>query len=253
MKKIFFRLVIVLVVLVVVGLTALYFSLNGIVKKGVERVGPPMTKTDVRLDSAALSPFSGSGKLSGLLVGNPQGYTNTPFAVQFGSVAVAVKIGSVFSDTVMVDSIDIEQPEICLEGSLAGNNLSQILANLKGTNTAPAAQPSAPAPAQGTSKKFIVKDLVLNGAKLRANVTALDKHLDEEITLPNIHLTNIGTADGGASPAELCRQLLEPILADAVKSAGDELAKKGVETLQKQGTDAVNKAVQGGLDKLLKK
>jgi len=255
MKKIIIRLGLVVVFLLIVALAVVFFSLNGIVKKGVERVAPPLTKTDVRLESAALSPFSGSGKLSGLFVGNPQGYTNTAFAVQFGSVAVAVKIGSVFSDTVVVDSIDIEQPEICLEGSLDGNNLSQILNNLKGTNAAPAQQTSAPAQpaAQGTSKKIIVNHLVLNGAKVRANVTALNKHLDETITIPNIELHNIGTAQGGATPAELCQQLLQPILNEAVKSAGDELAKKGVETLQKEGTDAVNKAVQGGLNNLLKK
>jgi len=254
MKKIFLRVVIVLVLLVVVGLTALFFSLNGIVKKGVETVGPPMTKTDVRLESAALSPFSGSGKLSGLFVGNPPGYTNTGFAIQFGSVAVAVKIGSVFSDTIIVDSIDIEQPEICLEGTLSGNNLSQLLDNLKGASATQEKEKNAPAPAgQSKPKKLIVKDLVLNGAKVRANVSGLGKHLDETITIPNIHLHDVGTADGGASPAELCRQLLDPILADAVKAAGDELTKKGVEVLTKQGTDALNKAGSNVLNNLLQR
>ena len=40
-----------------------------------------------------------------------------------GSIKVGVKIGSVFSDTVVVDEINIQDPEITLEGTLDGNNL----------------------------------------------------------------------------------------------------------------------------------
>ncbi len=246
MKKILVRTIIAAVVLVVIALVAVFFSLNAIIKKGVEAAGPPMTKTDVRLGSADLSPFSGSGKLSGLFVGNPTEYTNTGFAIQLGSVAIAVKIGSVFSDTVEVESIDIEQPEICLEGSLNGNNLSKILDNLNAASASQEQQKnSPPPPGEKKAKKFIVKDLVLNGARVRVDVNALNKSLDTTVSIPNIHLQNIGNGQGGVSAAELCRQLLNPVVAAAVKSAGDELAK--------QGTSELKKSAQGALDNLLNK
>lgn len=234
MKKILIRTVIAIVVLVVIALVAVFFSLNTIIKKGVETAGPPMTKTDVRLGSAEVSPFSGSGKLSTLFVGNPDGYTNTGFAIQFGSVAVALKVGSVFSDTVEVESIDIEKPEICLEGTLSGNNLSKILDNLNSASASQAQQKnSPPPPGEKKVKKFIVKDLVLNGAKVRVDVSALNKTLDTTVTIPDIHLQNIGNGQGGVTPAELCQQLLSPLLNAAVKSAGDELARQGTSELKK--------------------
>lgn len=251
MKKIIFRVVLVLVVLLVLALAALFFSLNGIVKKGVETVGPQMTQVEVRLASADLSPFSGSGKLSGLRVGNPEGYTNTPFAVQFGSIAVGLKLGSVLSDTVVVNEIDIEQPEISLEGALNGNNLSKLLDNIKAAGAAQDQQKSAPA-GHATSKKFIVQDLVLNGAKVHVHVSALNKSLDQTLTIPDIHLKNIGTGEGGVSAAELSRQLLDPLLAAAVKAAGDQLEKSGLEKLTKQGASQLKNATQGVVNDLLK-
>src|SRR5580658_1533342 len=119
MKKIIIRLFAVLVLLVVVGLVVVFFSLNSIVKKAVETVGAKMTQVDVRLGSADISPFSGSGKLSKLFVGNPSGYS-TPFAVQMDTIKVGVQIGSVTSDTIVVNEINVQSPEIYFDGGLSG-------------------------------------------------------------------------------------------------------------------------------------
>src|SRR3954463_16668372 len=129
MKKIVIRVGMVLALLVVVVLVVVFFSLNSIVKKGVETVGPQLTKVEVRLGAANLSPFSGSGQLTKLFVGNPEGY-KTPSAIQLGDIKIGVKVGSVLSDTIIVDEINIQAPEITLEGTLSGNNLSKILDNL---------------------------------------------------------------------------------------------------------------------------
>jgi hypothetical protein len=74
MKKIIGRLVLVLIILVVVGVVAAFFSLNSLVKKGVETYGPKITGVEVRLDAAEISPFSGGGRLLKFFVGNPTGY-----------------------------------------------------------------------------------------------------------------------------------------------------------------------------------
>src|SRR5258707_15050984 len=111
MKKLLFRVGLIVALLLMVGLVVAFFSLNSIVKKGVETLGPQMTKVEVRLGSADISPLSGSGRLKKLFVGNPEGY-KTPSAIQIGSVKVAVKVGSVLSDTIVVDEINIQAPEI---------------------------------------------------------------------------------------------------------------------------------------------
>ena len=130
MKKLFVRILMGAVILIVIALVVIFFSLNSIVKKGVETVGPRLTKVEMRLGSAKLSPLSGNGRLSKLFVGNPEGY-KTPSAIQVGDIKVGLEIGSVLSDTLVVDKVDIQAPEITFEGSLSGNNLSKILDNIE--------------------------------------------------------------------------------------------------------------------------
>ncbi len=124
MKKIMFRVVTVLVILVILGLAVVFLSLNSLVKKGVETVGPKLTKTEIRLKNASLSPFSGNGQLTGLFVGNPEGF-KAPSAIQVGDISVGLQPSSVLSDKVIIDKVNIQGPEITLEGSLSGNNSDQ--------------------------------------------------------------------------------------------------------------------------------
>src|SRR6185503_7853597 len=92
MKKLFKILVILVLVLIVAGLLAVHFFLDGAITKGFNSVGPTITKTDTRLDGVSLSIFSGSGKMKGLFIGNPEGYKGA--AMQVASSSFAVQPGS---------------------------------------------------------------------------------------------------------------------------------------------------------------
>jgi uncharacterized protein involved in outer membrane biogenesis len=250
MKKILVRVILVVAILAVVALVVVFFSLNSIVKKGVETYGPEMTKVDVKLGAANISPFSGSGQLTKFLVGNPEGY-KSPSAIQVGDVKVGVQIGSVMGDTIVVNEINIQAPEITLEGTLNGNNLSKILDNLNSTSATKEKQKNEPS-AGKKEKKFIVKEIVLNGAKVHVNVSGFGQSLATTLPIPDIHLQNVGTAEGGVSAAELGRQILKPVLEkslDAAKDAITGLAKN----IKGLGTNEVGKAASGLLNNLLKK
>lgn len=55
MKKIFIRVGIGLVILGIIGVLVFAMFLDGIVKKGVETVGPAVTKTEVKLGGVSIS------------------------------------------------------------------------------------------------------------------------------------------------------------------------------------------------------
>src|SRR5215469_15189147 len=97
MKKILVRLCIVVIALIVIAVLAVHFFLDGAVKKGVEVVGSKMTKVDVTLDGVHISLLSGSGKITGLVVGNPDGF-KTPHAISIVKAALALKPGSLLAD-----------------------------------------------------------------------------------------------------------------------------------------------------------
>src|SRR5579883_3150169 len=105
MKKILARIAIAVVVLILAALLVVFFSLNSIVKKGVETVGPMITKTEVKLGSADISPFSGGGRLTKLFVGNPEGF-KAPSAMEFGDIKVGVQVSSLTSAVIVVNEVN---------------------------------------------------------------------------------------------------------------------------------------------------
>jgi len=248
MKKLFLRIGLGGVVLIALVLVVVFFSLNSIVKKGVETLGPEMTRVDVRLGSADISPFSGGGRLSKLFVGNPEGF-KTPSAIQMGDIKVGVKVSSVLKDVIVINEINIQAPEITLEGNLSGNNLSKILDNVSGADEKQKAAPAATGAKK--EKKFCVKELVIDGGKINLS---LDMSIlggkSATIPLPSIHLQNIGTEDNGVTAAELVKQILKPLLESVLDAAKKEIASggKGLENLGKGGVNDVKKAAGGVID-----
>jgi hypothetical protein len=255
MKKVIIRIGIALVIILVVAVVVVGLSLDGIVKRGVETVGPKLTKVDIKLNKVSLSILSGSGKIDGLVVGNPEGF-KTPQAISVGSATLALQPGSLLSDKIVIKSIKVDAPEITLETGLGGNNLKKILANLDeatggGSDTSAAAKPKEEKP----GKKLEVDDFLITGAKLSFNVTGLG---GMSKTIPDIHLTDMGTGADGITTAELTKKVLTAVEAAAVKTAAEYAADfaKGATGLVKGLTNGTNNPVGNvgkGIGDLFKK
>jgi uncharacterized protein involved in outer membrane biogenesis len=258
MKKTILRIAIVLVVLLVVAVVASFFFLGSIIKKGVETVGPQITKTEMRLDGASLSVFSGSGTLKGLFVGNPEGY-KTEAAIKVGAVSVGVKPGSIFSDKIHVTHINVQAPQITFEGGLTGNNLSKLLNNVQsgsggGDKSGGASQSSA------ASQKIQVDEFVISGGVINLSVSVPGVgNQSATVPLPEIHFTGIGQGAEGITVAELTRKILNEVLQKAIPAAEKAAANLGkgvtdaVKDLSKDPASAVDKASRDIGDLLKKK
>ena len=96
-----------LLVLHVVASIVVAVFLDGIVKKGVETVGPKITGVSIKLDEMHIILLAGSAKVKGLVVGNPEGY-KTPTAISVGLAEVSVNPFSIMSDKIVVHSIHVE-------------------------------------------------------------------------------------------------------------------------------------------------
>jgi hypothetical protein len=217
-----------------------FLFLNSIVKTGFETVGPKITKVGMHLGSAKLSPFSGTCQLSELVVDDPEGF-KTPSAIKVGSTKVAMQISSVFSDVIQVDQVDIQGPEITLEGSFSGSNLGKILDNLKSSSSTEEKQPGAK-----KEKNIFIKDLVINGGKINVSITALGGKVIP-VPLPSIHLENIGTKEKGVTMAEASKQIMDSILTSANKAAQEAVGGlgKGLKDAGNGAKEGATKAVEG--------
>jgi hypothetical protein len=258
MKKLIVKIAVVLLVLVVLAAVASFFFLGSIIKKGVETVGPMITKTDVKLESANLSLLSGSGTLKGLFVGNPTGY-KTDSAIKAGSVSVAVKPGSIFSDKIHVTQIHVQAPEITFEGGLKGNNLSKLLDNVQAASGADSQAGGAPKKS-AASRKIQVDEFVISGGKINLNVNvAVLGGKSAAVPLPEIHLTGLGQGADGITVAEMTRRVLDEVLKKAIPAAEKAVADLGkgvtdaLKDVSKNPGDAVGKATRGVGDLFKKK
>lgn len=256
MKKLVVRIAIVVVVLLIAAVIGATLFLDSIVKKGVETVGPQITRTDMKLEGVSLSAFSGSGELKGFVMGNPEGF-KAESAMKVGQVQVGVKPLSVFGDKIHVTHVRVIAPEITFEATglnVRANNLSKILENVQavagGTATTEPKPEAKSEPAEsGPSKKLQVDDFLLSNARVQITSTSLGGKT-ANVTIPDIHLTNLGTGPDGITAAELTKKILDelvPAIITAAQKALGDLGKGATELLKGTGEntgDAVNKATK---------
>ena len=257
-KRLFWIAVVILIVLIVAAAIVASAFLGDIAKKGIETLGPRITKVSVTVDEVHVSLLSGSASIKGLLVGNPTGY-QTSNAITAGLISVGVNPLSVLSDKIVLPSVQLEAPEITFEGSLGGNNLSKILNNVNGTAQKAAqnggAIPSATNAPATPPKKYEVDDLLITGAKVHVILTDLGGK-EKTLALPTIHLTNLGRNKEGITVADLSRSALDAIVTATVKAVAAEGANIGKDEEQKVINSGKNAAVSNlnrGLNKLLNK
>jgi uncharacterized protein involved in outer membrane biogenesis len=255
MKKLIIRVLIGLVILLILAIVAVGLFLDGAVKKGVETVGPMLTKVDVKLDSVSLSLLSGSGKIKGLVVGNPEGF-KTPNAIKMGSASLSISPASLLSDKIVVRSMRVEAPEITYEGGLlGGDKLHKILDNV----TAAAGRGTGSTNSSGKpAKKLQIDDFLITGARVNVSLKGTGGFA-APIALPDIHFTGLGQGPDGITAADLTRKVLAEVSSEvtkvAVKALGD-VGKTAVEAAGNAGkaaTESVGKATKDVTDLFKKK
>lgn len=242
--------VIALIILAVVILVVLVFAfmLDGIVKEGVEMVGPKITNVSIDLKSVHIGLLTGSAKVEGLVVGNPEGY-KAPNAISVGVAEIGVNPLSILSGKIVVRTLHVISPDITFEGGLGGNNLSKIMDNVEAFSHGGAkstTKPGAPPAAGQSGKKIQVDDFLVTGAKVHVHLTDLGGK-EMTLSLPNIQLKNLGQGNAGLTPAELTAVMLKAVTAATIKAVSSQASDlgKGIEGGATEGLDKIKKGVGG--------
>lgn len=242
--KIIGGIVAVVIIAVVAVFVYVYSNLDSIVKDAVEEYGPRYTGVSVKLEKVELSPESGEGKLSGLIVGNPPDY-ETESAFRLGSITVSIDLASLTSDTILIRSIVIDQPDVTYEFGEGGSNVDVIGQNVEKAAGPPGTE--TPEEKSGTDKKMIVESLVVSNGNVSVSHPLLEGQR-VGAGLPTIRLKDIGKdKKEGATPAEVVDKVMDAIeqqAAVAVRSTNiDDMLKR----LGPGAEDAI-KNLQGGAD-----
>jgi hypothetical protein len=249
MKKIIWIVGLGLVVLLIVIVVAIGLNLGPIIKVGMEQIGPKVAQVSVKVDEVDVAILTGSATVKGLIVGNPQGFS-TPQAISVGNIAVKLDPLSVTSSKIVVLSIHVESPEITFEGGLSNNNLTKIADNVNA-----AAKNIAPAQSNKPAPKIEVDDFLITGAKVHLYFTGLG---NKDISLPDIHLTDLGRDSNGLTPAELTSAVMGAVSRDTLTAVTGTITElgKSVKSLGQSTVSTVGASVSkltSGLGGLLGK
>lgn len=216
---------------------AVYFGLGlflgSVAKAGINRFGPRLTQTEVRLSSANISPFSGSGTLSGLYVGNPAGWSHG-HALYVGKIHLDIEPFSVLGDHIVINEITIDQPEFVYETHLVSSNIKALLDNIEGYHKKDG---QAEETDRGRPIKFVVKKFRLTHGKVSLGVGPAALPL----ALPTVALDNLGVDEGGITPDQLASAVMSKVLGGILQASAGAAIKTGAGTM----TGAVEKTGEG--------
>jgi uncharacterized protein involved in outer membrane biogenesis len=192
----------VIVAIVIAVAYYLYSSLDSIVAAAIEKYGSQYTGTQVHVDGVDLDLTSGKGAITGFSVANPAGFA-TPKAIEVGKIALAVDIGSVTGNPIVVKEIRVDKPKVTYEIGPDGNNIDAIAKHVESqTGSGGGGSAGKGSSEGGGGTKLVIDDLYVNGGEVGVSATAL-KGKTMSADLGDVHLENIGKDEGGASPGKV--------------------------------------------------
>ena len=222
----------VLVLLAAGALFWAFYSLDLIVKMTIEHYGPDVLGVPVKVSGVHVSTQTGEGRISGLEIGSPPGFTEAR-ALKVAEIRVAIVPATITEPIVVIREVALDAPLITYERGRNGGNLEAIQKNIESyvKRTAGEAEAKGGSAQKGGPRRFIIERISIRGVKVMMTNPALH---GQGITfdLPNLELRDVGKRENGLRASQvadiIARELLARI-AQRVLTNIDLLRKGGVE------------------------
>ena len=216
-----------------------YQSKDALIADAIRNYGPQITGVSVKLAGVKLDPTEGMAVLSGLELGNPKGF-KTPHALVVEQLQIKLDVATLTRDVVHIQRITVLQPQVTYEHAAGGSNLDVIQRNVEAYITSHGASPQ---PSDTAPKKVIIDQFTMLGAKADVSAEVLQGKT-VTVSLPDVHISDIGKKAGGVIPAEAAAQIVAGIK-QTVKTAVTPLHLDGVVDRIKKGAASVVDTVKG--------
>lgn len=212
--KIVFGLVGSLLVLIIVVLIVAGIFIDSIARKGVEVGATYALGVPTTLDKASVGIISTQFTMNGLKVQNPKGWDGK--FLDLGQGTVAVSLGSLASDTVVVPKFALSDVEVDLERNSSGANYNVILDNLKKLDKG-----DNPKDSNASQKKFKINEITITNVTVHLDMLGASGGMTKvNVPIAQIRLTNVGSDGSGVDIPKLTSIVLEGILKAAVEKGG---------------------------------
>lgn len=197
MKK---KIALILLLIIIGGGYYTWTKMDRIIKASIERFAPKYLGVPVSVQNVDVSPFTGEGSLKVLVIGNPEGF-KSDFAIKLRGISIKMDPKTLIDDTIIINNITVDKPEIIYELSNVGNNLETLKKN------ASKGKPKSNTDEE-LAKKVIVEYMLIKDGTVRAGFG----NSKATLPLPDIELRNIGKEEGGTSFAKAGSKVVTSII-----------------------------------------
>jgi uncharacterized protein involved in outer membrane biogenesis len=234
MKKIFIAVGVLMAAFIIMMAVAV-FIVGPMIKTAVNTHGPKMTGTEVRLGDVKMSLFSAKATLVDFLLGNPPGFS-APQAVAAEKIQVNIDKKSLLTNRIVIEKIELISPHLYYEIQGKADNFRGLMTSMrkaaKGAETPSGQKSSKPAAWKSPDKNMLIRECLIKDGRVDL-VSNLIKGKTITVALPDLHLTDIGRKEGGATPDEVFKILLYEVYGE-IQSA--QVSEAMNEQLQAFGT-----------------
>ncbi len=217
LKKKIWHILIGLLVFIVIAVVVILMYLGSIIAEATRTFGTAATGTKVAVKSVNVSLLSGDLAINKLSIDNPPDY-KTKQAFSFDLVSVDLDVNSLFTDTIIVNKIEIANVKIDFEPTLqGGSNLTDIKNNImkfaqgEEADAKKETEPDDEAGPPKKAKKVIIKSFIINKGEIRVSSSMLKTSV--AVPLARMELNDIGKESNmGKAFSEIFNKIIEQVV-----------------------------------------
>lgn len=192
------------------------------------------------------------GSITSLVMKNPPPF-QMPRALAFPYVSINMDRDSVLTNTILIEEIVIDSPEITYEGSSKGSNLSYIQERVQSNSMGGSSEDTSqkndqPESTNGGGKRVQIARVVITNAKVNLSLPSIQG----QIILADRVLKDIGKQEGGIGFQEAGAEIFGALI-DGVKKVAPgsgKLLGEGSENFGGSGKELGKEAEKIGRDLL---
>jgi uncharacterized protein involved in outer membrane biogenesis len=213
------RVVLLVIVVLVVSVVALIHLFgNSALKAGIETAASKTLSVRVSIDDMDFSILGGKVSFQNLVIDNPPGYQHDKL-LEVGNARIAVSIGSLLKDTVIIKEIMFDGVNVVIEQKGLSNNLQDIIKALPKSEAEPEDATETPA------KKLHIDNLEITNVTVKAKLLPVPGKADTvTLKLNPIRMTDLGS-DEKMDVAKLSSKILLAIATGVAEQGAGKLPK----------------------------
>jgi hypothetical protein len=195
-----------IVLLALVLVAALIVFMGPIAKKAIETFGPKVLGVSVEVREVSIAPLQGKVQVTGLRIGNPQGYSDRPL-VELGEFRFDMDTRSLFGrGPTIVNMVVLSDLTVSYE-VLAGVSNVEALQKHMDRHKRRAVERQR----RESSRRVIIEHFDCRNGSVCYSA-AFTAHQSVIVPLPEIDIRDIGKDAGGVTPSEASKRILGEIM-----------------------------------------